>query len=142
MARCQSSRVAARKPLAGGPPALVTQISTLPNLAATAATKLATAAGSATSKASAKTSASCCLRIFSAAACRVCSVACAHGDAAAFGGEGFGGGQAESLAGRGYQGYAVFQAEVHGLRLRLIGMRLWIGLSVARARTLRNEPRE
>ena len=38
MARCHSSRVTSRNPLAGGPPALVTQMSTLPNLAATAAT--------------------------------------------------------------------------------------------------------
>ena len=42
-------------------------------------------------------------------------VARAHGDAAAFGGEGFGGGQAESLTGRGYQRDAVFEAQVHGV---------------------------
>ena len=40
-------------------------------------------------------------------------VAGAHGDAAAFGGKGFGGGQADSLTGRGNQGNAVFQAQIH-----------------------------
>src|SRR6185312_3684831 len=64
----QSSMLAARNPLAGGPPALVTQISTEPNLSATASTKLCTAAASVTSKACVKTSALDCLRTSCAAA--------------------------------------------------------------------------
>src|SRR5581483_950063 len=73
MARCQSSSEAARNPFAGGPPAFVTQISTLPNLFATAATNAATAVASVTSTASVKTSTLCCLRIFCAAAASACS---------------------------------------------------------------------
>ena len=41
-------------------------------------------------------------------------VAGAHGDAAAFGGEGFGGGAANPLTGSGYEGDTIFQAEIHG----------------------------
>jgi hypothetical protein len=40
-------------------------------------------------------------------------ISSAHRDAAAFGGEGFGRGQANSLAGRGNQSYAIFQSEIH-----------------------------
>lgn len=41
----------------------------------------------------------------------------AHRDAAAFGGKGFGGGEAESLTGRGNQGDTVFQTQVHRVRM-------------------------
>ena len=44
-------------------------------------------------------------------------VAGAHGDAATFGGEGFGGGEAESLTGRGDQSDTIFQTQVHRVRM-------------------------
>src|SRR6267378_5364441 len=69
-ARFHSSMVVARKPFAGGPPALVTQMSALPNFWTTELTKSPTAAGSVTSNGSASTSAWYWLRIFSAAALR------------------------------------------------------------------------
>jgi len=37
----------------------------------------------------------------------------AHGNATAFGGERFGGGKSNSLAGRGYQRYTAFKSKVH-----------------------------
>jgi hypothetical protein len=44
-------------------------------------------------------------------------VAGAHGNAAPFGGEGFGGGAANALTGSGYEGNTIFQAEIHGGRI-------------------------
>jgi len=41
------------------------------------------------------------------------TVASAHRKTATFGSEGFSGGEADSLAGSGNQGYTVFQAEIH-----------------------------
>src|SRR5580704_5209898 len=41
-------------------------------------------------------------------------IARTHGNAAAFGREGFGSGKADSLTGRGDQGHTIFKSQVHG----------------------------
>src|ERR1700674_527010 len=110
-ARCHSSRVAARNPLAGGPPALVTQISMPPNFCATAATKWLTAAASVRSKGIGNNVHVMLLSDLLRRALQNLLVARAHGDAATLRGEPFRRGTANPLTRGCDQRDSTFQQE-------------------------------
>jgi hypothetical protein len=112
-ARCHSSRVAARKPLAGGPPALVTQISMPPNFCATAATKWLTVAASVTSKRIGKNVDVMLLLDLLRRGLQNLPVARAHGDAATLRGERFRRDTANPLTRGCDQLDSTFQSKIH-----------------------------
>ena len=56
----------------------------------------------------------CCFLILFGGGLQSLRIAGAHCDAAAFRGESFGSGQSNSLTGRRYQGYTIFESQIHG----------------------------
>ena len=105
--------VAARNPLAGGPPALVTQISMPPNFCATAATKWLTAAASVRSKGIGNNVHVMLLSDLLRRALQNLLVARAHGDAATLPGERFRRGTTNPLTRGCDQRDPIFQSKIH-----------------------------
>ena len=113
----QSSTLAARKPLAGGPPALVTQMSAAPNFATTASTNWRTAAASVTSSARSNTSALCCFLMPLRRQGQRPLIAGAHGDSASLGRKCLGRRPANALAGCSHNCNSTLQTQFHKNRI-------------------------
>jgi hypothetical protein len=101
---------------AGGPLALVTRISTVPNFWETAATKRPIAGASVTSRASTRTSTPYSFSNVVRSRLQSLRVAGTPGQATALGRKAFGGGSANPLTGGRDQGNSIFQTPIHDYR--------------------------